>query len=170
MTENASVIADRIVEGLTPKVHKFSESFKRSEESSKVLDDYFGNNFNISHVRKILDLHGVDRIFESKKTGNRFSVEYKADYASARTGSCFFETTVQGQRGWFYTSLCQILVIHIPDLKEVLWFDFIKLKRTLQKNLSSYKLANVSNETYKAKGILVPREQVRTLSTVFNLP
>jgi hypothetical protein len=169
--DSPNQIATKIVETITPKIHKFSESKIESDKSSEKLDKFFSGRFNITKANMILDLHGIDRIFECRKTENRLTVEYKADIMAGNTGQFFVETRVKKNPGWMLTSLCQVLVIHVPLREKAYWFDFLAFKRYALKSLKEGAVKKtVQNIGYDAEGILVPIHLAKELATIFEIP
>lgn len=149
-------------------VHKFDESLAFGQYMENLLDDYFSTWFLIEEVSMELQYLGIDRIFTKHSTGERFSVEYKADRRAHDTGNVFIETvsvqkgnTIE-KLGWALTSTAQRLVYFIPGPNRVYILDMVDIRDMLSKWGDTCKVATAENEGYVGKGLLVPITEIET--------
>jgi hypothetical protein len=143
------------------KIHSFQESLAKEKNYNVFIDDYFRNHgYTVKTTEKILDLAGIDRIFEHNKTKHQMSVEYKTDHRAGTTGNFFVEVTVAEQKGWFYTCLSQVIIVYVPTFDKVYWLDFLKLKRAIINTHKDtpFKIATCQNKDYSSTGLLIPLE------------
>ena len=149
-------------------VHKFDESLAFGQYMEQLLDDFFMRWFQIEEVTMDLQRLGIDRIFVKHATGERFSVEYKADQRASETGNVFIETVsvMKGETveklGWALTSTAQRLVYFIPGPNRVYILDMNDIRDMLPKWGERCKMVNVQNEGYVGKGLLVPITEIET--------
>lgn len=150
-------------------VHKFDVSLKYGEGMEKMLDDYFGKWFDIIPVSPDQQRLGVDRIFTKRLTGERFSVEYKADRQAADTGNVYVETVSVKQYdevkklGWALTSTAQRLLYLISGTQTVYILDMVDVRDMLLKWRQRCKKVEVDNGDYVGEGLLVPMAEFETM-------
>lgn len=149
----------------------FEESLSKNKQYEKFLDDYFSKIYKVTKTQLILDMAGVDRIFEDIKAKHRLSVEYKTDHIGHKTNNFFVEVQIAGQPGWFYTSLCQTLIVYFPEIKKIIRLDFLKFKREvlLKAKQNEFKQKKCENVNYSSTGLLVPIPFLQEIGTVFDL-
>ncbi len=152
------------------KVHAFDKSFKAAKLYEAELDKHFGQFFDITAASREQERLGIDRFFEHRRSGMRYSVEYKTDHATPETGNVFIETMsvdTAGKRGWAYTSTAQVLAYYVPEDGYVMRADMTAIKRAMPGwSGRSYREATAWNrggngESYRTLGRLVPVEEFR---------
>lgn len=152
----------------TPTMHSFDKSFQTSKVYEAELDKHFGQAYEITDATRNEERSGIDRFFAHRISGVRYSVEYKTDHVTPRTGNVFVETTsvdTAGKLGWAYTSMAQVLIYYIPEHEYALRADMTTIKRQLPA-WTTYPEAPAwnksrSGETYRTLGRLVPLEEFR---------
>lgn len=148
--------------------HNFDEKLAWGQYMENLLDDYFSTWFSIADVPMALQRLGVDRIFTKRSTGERFSVEYKADQRAHETGNVYIETVsvekdeVIEKLGWAYTSIAQRLVYFIPGPNRLYILDMVDIRDMLSKWGKTCKVATAVNVGYVGKGLLVPITEIET--------
>lgn len=151
-----------------PTLHTFDKSLKSAKLYEAELDKHFGQTFQITPAGHEQERLGIDRFFEHRHTGVRYSVEYKTDHKTPETGNVFIETMsvdTHGKRGWAYTSTAQVLVYFIPGYEYALRADMTAIKNNLVE-WTVYPRAPAWNrgrggEYYKTLGRLVPLGEFR---------
>ncbi len=153
---------------MNPTIHTFDKSHEKAKLYEVELDKYFEQAYRITPATREQERAGVDRFFEHLVTGVQYSVEYKTDHETPRTGNVFVETmsmeTTQ-KLGWAYTSLAQVLVYFVPGQEYALRADMTAIKRCMSK-WSVYREATAwnrsrSGEYYRTLGRLVPVGEFR---------
>jgi len=147
-------------------MQKFTDSpqFESGDDVAQFLDNYFGPKYDIQptsrHQERVLCLG--DRIFTSKKTGQKFFVEYKSFKQTFFTGNVFLETVsvdTPCKPGWVYTCRADYLLGAALLNHKILVFRPGKLRAEIA-NLKSKFLEKPTrkkqNETYNTHGVIVP--------------
>jgi hypothetical protein len=157
------------IKSTLPKKYVFKESLAENVKYEEALDVFFGQMYHITKTDRLLDLCGVDRIFEHKRTGHKLAVEYKTDHIGHKTHNFFVETIVGESRGWFFTSLSQCLVVFFPELEKAIRLDFLQLKREILERgkKENFPTKECHNEKYKSIGQLVPISFLESIGKVF---
>lgn len=148
---------DREVSGedSTVLMYTFKDQLAIGEKGEGKLDDYFAKYYDIEAVVMPLQKLGVDRIFFNRKTGGRFSVEYKTDLIASTTRNFFLEIRVNGKPGWLLSSVAQLVIYYAPPYAYVL--NTAALRADWSAGVISGELSKpVQNDGYVAEGILVP--------------
>ena len=146
--------------------YNFKESLKKGKEGEEILDEYFGERFEIIPTELTLDKLGIDRIFITPK-GVKYGVEYKTDYKAKDSGNLYLETVSVRKGGhadtlgWGYTCMAQLLCYYVAP-STIYVIDVLWLKRMLP-SLSGYKEVVVKNKGYEGAGILIPLEDMEAL-------
>ena len=141
--------------------HNFNDSLKEGKKGEAVLDIYFqGMGFTTSPASLPIERCGIDRTFLSP-SGSKFTVEYKTDFHTARTGNAFIETIsfddgAKSIHGWALTSLAQVLVYYIPQEGMALWLNTLEIKKSLPEWRLKFEKRKISNGSYHGEGVLVP--------------
>lgn len=151
-------------------VHEFAESYDKGKAGELVLDQHFGQWWDIAPVT--LDeekARGIDRRFTKRGNpgrGTRLTVEYKTDFEVRRYKNLFLETVsvdTTGEPGWLLKSEAQALVYLMvnvsdsPGCSDFLYLDLKSLKhRALQDDWQQFPIRNSQNDGYQTKGIAVP--------------
>lgn len=144
--------------------YSFSAQVRIGDKEAERLDAYFSEWFGIIPATKEMQTNQIDRIFE--RAGIRYSVEYKSDIKAAQTGNVFIETLsvdTSGAAGWAPKSLAQILVTYIPDSREVIVTEMMRIKDALPA-WALFRGATSDNGNYKTHGILVPISELRKIA------
>ena len=145
-------------------VYSFDGQLEKGKEHEAILDAFFSSQYEISEVPSSLQQLGMDRIFVSKKSGVKASVEYKTDFIAQNTGNVFIETESVdnlGGPGWAFSSMSQILIYFIPEANIIFMADMLKLKLDIDFLCVNYGIKSVKNETYTMLGTPVPIDKFR---------
>jgi len=153
------------------KVHGFKEKLEEGEKFEAILDSYFETWYDIAAQKELQKL-GIDRIFTSKSSQERYSVEYKSDSRAAKTENFFIETVsvdVAGKAGWALTSCAQLICFFIPPKNQVVIVEGYLIKKMLTQWKASYPTKKALNPGYASRGILVPVKEVEKLGITFTI-
>lgn len=135
----------------------FYDCLAKEKEQNPILDAHFSPHWRVEPVTLDEELaYGIDRIFISKSSAHRISVEYKHDFRAADTNNFFIEFEVDNKIGWLQKSVAQVLVLHIPGNKEIYWVNMLNFKSFIANTREEYRVGECKNEKYKAHGYLVP--------------
>ncbi len=152
--------------------------FKTQLEIGKLieteLDRYFSQWYEIQSVSiDVEKADGIDRIFTSKATGKSQTVEYKSDFKSASTGNIYVELSVDSDNGYskpgwavhsvadiiLYCIINQGIISHIYILSPSVVRSFVDIWK------GQYRNVTCANKGYHSKGILVPMDIVKSVSS-----
>ena len=137
--------------------YDFNERKQVGAYGERYLDDFFSRWYAITPASPMQQRQGIDRIF-TRRGGESTTVEYKTDMAAARTGNAFMELISVDCRfvvGWAYSSCADLLLYYVPG-QTIYAIEFSQLRLQLPFWTRKYELRSVSNEGYRARGILVP--------------
>ena len=152
----------------TEEIHKLGEKLSQADMLEREIDRCFCGDYHIKRVTRASQKKGVDRILVCKKTGLRYTVEYKTDQRTADTGNIFVETISVDEPlrlGWAYTSYAQLLAYHVPQWGKVSLTPMTMVKWHVEEWKQRYKMSplipneGVYGDKYNSRGILVPWEQ-----------
>ena len=143
----------------------WEEKLAVGNAAEKVLDEFLSNQFDdIAPVNMEWQKRGVDRW--AIKDGYWIPIEYKADFAAARTGNAFIETVKNcnsNAPGWAKTTMAQILYYYVPPTGMIYPLYPVTWKLDEDKN-EDFKSAKCKiNDTYDSEGLLVPLHQITIL-------
>lgn len=151
---------------MSATVYDFKEQKKRGESSERYLDKYFSRWYDIQPASPLEQRQGIDRFFARRPGGQPTPVEYKTDYAAAKTGNAFLELISVDCRfvvGWAYSSCAEYLMYLVPEYA-IYVIRFSQLRLHLAMWTRKYEMRTVRNEGYNARGILVPLAEVDKLA------
>lgn len=137
--------------------YDFDTQKQAGEISERYLDEHFARWYNIQQATPVQQRQGIDRIF-TKPSGETLAIEYKTDWAAARTGNAFLELISVDCRfvvGWAYSSCADVLIYLVPA-SAIYVIRFPQLRLQLPFWTRKYPLRSVQNAGYQARGILVP--------------
>src|SRR5689334_20898516 len=100
------------------KTHVFKDKLREGHEVEELLDRHFEAKYQIWHATPAGQRQGIDRWFTDRITGDRFSVDYKADWRAHETRRAFIETISvdsTGKAGWAYTSKADWIYYYLPQ-------------------------------------------------------
>lgn len=149
---------------MSATVYDFKEQKQRGESSEHYLDSYFSRWYDIQPATALEQRQGIDRHFT--RDGSTKTVEYKTDYAAAKTGNAFMELISVDCRfvvGWAYSSCAEYLMYLVPG-NAIYVIHFSQLRLKLAMWTRQYPLRSVRNEGYQARGILVPLVELGKLA------
>ncbi len=139
----------------------FNEALDKGKWGERFLDSFFSRWYRIEQASEDQEAEGIDRIFSHHD--KHHTIEYKTDFAAARTGNVFVETDshVIGnnvyKEGWAHTIKADKLITFVPEkfisvmsleiflLELDFWKDFLPERR-------------FSQGEWGAIGIIVPFE------------
>lgn len=151
-------------------VHDFYDKLREGQEYETILDMHFSTWFKTQDYGMDMQRLGVDRIF-TKSTGERYTVEYKADIKCGETGNFAIETvsvlTDEGElkkHGWAVTSTAQLLMLYIPSKKLIYIVDMVRLRDHLADWAKKFPTFTAQNKGYVGVGILVPEAEIAKMA------
>lgn len=124
-----------------------------------VLDDHFGNWFDITPATAAEQRKGIDRHYKLRIDGRMFTVEYKCDRIAHKTGNAFVETVSVDNRhrsGWGYTCSADWLLFYVPGDELVYMLRPRDVTKLLPRWEQQYPRKAVNNGSYQTHGVLVP--------------
>lgn len=146
-------------------MYDFATQLELGKQVEKALDEYFGRWYDIQSVDLRDEVNqGIDRIYTNKQTGERRTVEYKADFKAFATGNAYVELSVNSDNGYskdgwakhskadliLYVVVCGTLVRQIFVIKP----DVIQYHLSDWQNV--YRHVKCFNKSYHSVGLLVP--------------
>lgn len=154
---------------MTQTFYTFSQQLTIGKQAELLLDELFLPYFTIQPVSlEIEKEQGIDRIF-TRKNGQSFTVEYKADSKALSTGNLFFEYLVHGANyrkdGWaVHSKADKILYMCFNDkLVQIFIMQSEVIKRQWD-NIKKYKSATCYNQNIQGEGYLVPIYYAKEIS------
>jgi len=145
-------------------LYKFETQLSTGEKYEKELDAFYDHWYTIQNISKKAQRAGIDRVWTSRRSGFRYSVEYKSDITAASTEKVFIETIsadTENKLGWAYTSCAQLLIYFIPPLKLAYQVNVLTMKHYLELWMDTYPKRYIQNEGYQTVGLLMPLEDFR---------
>lgn len=150
------------VDGVAP--FDFKTQHDKAQAPERELDSYFGRRFIVAESNRAEDKIGIDRFFGV--AGVIYSVQYKCDFFSEKTGNAFIETRMiypDGKKMGCIPKLCADWLIYY-DVGNGLayWWWSLAVKTHLVALTAMGKKATVENQcasskkTYSAEGYAVP--------------
>lgn len=139
-------------------MYDFNGQLEKGEGFEDVLDRYFSKRYKVEKVSMSAQKSGIDRVFTHPEKF-RYSVEYKADEITHRTGNVFIETVsvdTHDKPGWGYSSCAQMLIYYPVGTNTAYGIPMLTLKNLLVEWKKKYKERPVANNGYKTYGIPVP--------------
>ena len=150
------------------KTYNFKQQLKIGKKGEHILDIFFKNKFHIKQVSLQTELEeGIDRIFINKKSGKKFSVEYKRDDMALKTGNLFIETlsnSSNGKLGWIFWSQSYRVMILVGGIIYSLKTE--ELREYIKKEGDRYKERSCKNKTYYSVGKLMPIKDLVKLKSL----
>lgn len=144
-------------------IFRFDKQLAEGEDGERVLDEHFGAKYDIIPVPMELQKLGIDRIFQDRETGMRWSVEYKTDARAGDTNNLFVETVsvdATGKLGWAYTSCAQVVVVYTPPSHIAHMLSAIGVKAGVKAWERRHGTKSAQNEGYTTRGVPVPIREV----------
>jgi hypothetical protein len=141
------------------KVYGFVEQLEMGKSGEAILDEYFGQWYDIRNVTLAVEKSmGVDREFRRKGDDEMWYVEYKTDSRTQDTGNIFVETMSNdtlGRYGWAWTTKADLVMYFaMPDTIYV--FKPNKVRDMITTWRGQFGLRKIPNRGYKSHGIPVP--------------
>lgn len=144
---------------MTDAIYTFDERLRFGKHYETVLDEYFGQQYNIRAASLEDDKRGVDRIFY-RQNGTSFKVQYKADDMAASTKNFFIEVvSVDGptpKPGWAFVCRADVIVLFVPRLSEAYVIKPSVIQRNIHAWKSGFGVRVAANEHYHTYGVPVP--------------
>lgn len=158
----------------------FASSLKRGEEWEAELDTFFGKSFILEPIPQesflFVQKLGIDRVLVNKKTGSRWSTEYKSDDRAADTNNFFIEvisvdTPSKEKKGWALTTCAQKIVFYIPR-KNVAYIvsaekirDMLSVFEHDRERYPYRPCGETLNDGYRSWGYCVPVSEIAAMAT-----
>lgn len=150
-------------------VHEFATSLERGLLGEKIAKNFFmSRDYIIFQDLSKAEQYKNGYDFRVSKDGKVSAIEVKTDYGAERSGCLFWETKVDGEKGWTqrYKSDSKVTICWvIPYLSQILILPASKL-RTIEG--SKFRRREVQNPDYTSFGYLVPIEYIKPFCKVFN--
>lgn len=141
-------------------MYSFQGQLNRGENYECVLDEYFSKKLKVEKVSMSAQKSGIDRVFTTcGKSKYRYSVEYKSDELTKKTGNVFIETVSvdkDEKPGWAYSSCAQMLIYYTVGMNKVYAIPMLTLKNLVPLWVEKYEEKPVQNNGYKTYGVAVP--------------
>lgn len=138
--------------------YAFHRDLERAKPYEEIIDAYFERK---RHKVKIAtsrqQRNGIDRIVLTED-GREFSVEYKIDISSARTGNFFIELLafdLPNKLGWYFTSQADVFVLMSPGVG-ISFVSRKTLDSIVRAELDFKPRFNCTKERAKTLGLLIP--------------
>ena len=140
----------------------FGRNLRLGHEREAVLDAFFSvRGFDIYPATPEEQRTGIDRWFNGE-LGGRFSVEYKSDSTSQRTGNAFVETVsvdTEDKPGWALTCKADCLMYYVLGHEVIYCFRPEVIRAVLLPWRRQYPEVPVQNDGYQTWGLKVPLEE-----------
>lgn len=137
-------------------MHNFKDSLARGKSIEEKLDIFFSQWYEIEGATLEQERqYGFDRIFSHN--GLAKTVEYKADYWTARTGNIFIELEVGGKPGWAKKTIADFIIYAVIVKNEIDYILIIPnqyIKDNLEKWERKEKIV-IKNTGFNGVGVLV---------------
>jgi hypothetical protein len=149
--------------------YDFKDQKCAGDRGEAVLDHFFSRVYAIEPATDDQQRRGIDRWFTNRKTGHRFTVEYKSDALAGRTGNAFVETTSDKARqkpGWAYSSAAEYLVYYVLEPEAIYILRLADLRRKLWDWERQYPHKEVKNTSWTTEGLLVPLREFERLAVM----
>jgi hypothetical protein len=153
-------------------MYKFREQFKQGRAAERYLDSLFIDEFHIKEATREQERRGIDRIFTRRSSGEKFTIQYKADRTAAKTGNAFIETVsvdTKGIKGWAYTCQADYIFYYVVGMGPV----YIVKPEAIKENLNRWKQLHPSRQIpnygrgggkYNTHGLLVPLDELEKVA------
>lgn len=152
-------------------MYDFKTQLNIGKKAELTLDSYFSRWYEITPVTLTDELNkGIDRIFNGAN-GQR-TIEYKADFKSAKTGNAYLEYEVNSDNGksklgWVEGSLADYVIYAIIS-EQIITQIYVLEPKVLRENLPSwkeqYRIVKCHNRGYHSVGVIVPLRQIREVA------
>lgn len=153
--------------------YSFQKQFKKGQKYERFLDNYFSENFTIKPATREEERRGIDRHFQEKKNGRRFTIQYKADKTAGKTGNAFVETVsvdTNNTPGWVFTCEADFIIYYVVDSGPAYVVRPGELRKRVDRWQRQYPEWSIPNRHYNTLGILVPLDEFERLAyTVVNI-
>lgn len=143
----------------TNVVHDFKVQVDDARAYEAAIDRVFSQWYDIEPVPLAINKIGIDRLWTSKTTRVRYSVEYKTDWKTSETGNAFIETVSVDENnkpGWGYTCSAQLIVYYVPQWSRAFLVPTIAVKNSIEGWRARFKEKAAQNQGYKTLGVPVP--------------
>lgn len=149
----------------TSKTYSFREQLDIGKQGEEKLDAYFyalGTEIRCANMFE--QKRGIDRWFRAKDGDRVYTVEYKTDEKTQKTGNVFVETISNNQTGalgWAVKGLADFVIYYAVGIEEAAVIRSEKLREKIAEWFFSYPTKAVKNRGYMTYGILVPWEEFK---------
>lgn len=140
-------------------VYDFKAQLAKGDVGERFLDAFFAGGYDIRPATPQEQRQGIDRVFTNRQTGQVTRIEYKTDYAAARTHNAFVETMsvdTAGKAGWAYTSQADYVLYYVPGDGLIYVVALETLRQQLGRWCKVYPRRRANNHGYATHGIIVP--------------
>lgn len=147
--------------------YNFNAQVKQGKKGEALLDEYYSEWCEITRANGDQERKGIDRFYVTYASGRHWSIQYKTDFMSQRTGNMFVETVsvdTTDTPGWAYTCTAKALIWLRYYEGEMLVIQPEALRHYLPEWKQKYRIVPVQNEDYRTIGVLVPLGVIRHIS------
>ena len=144
--------------------YDFQQQLKFGKEMEDLLDIFFSKWYDIEEVSLADEKErGIDRIFTARGTKNTYTIEYKADSQSGRTGNFYIEADIVQSsgnvtQGWARkTQADKVIYFAVPTAIYILDAE------TITENMDiwcQHREVKAQNAGYYSVGYLVPVQEI----------
>ena len=162
------------------EAYQFEKQLAKGKEVERRLDLFFASQFDaIEEVDMASERQGIDRIYH--KGDRAWTIEYKADWKSHRTGNFFADTVaygtyddsgtfIVGKPGWVFTTTADYLIytVMLPDDEPDMGIAYVVEPKDLRSWMDvweeEHRSVTVRNQGFQGRGLLVPITELERLS------
>lgn len=147
--------------------YSFKKKLREGQRHERFLDRHFADNFHIAPATRDEERAGVDRHFTDRKSGRRFTIQYKADTTAGRTGNAFVElisVDTTGAPGWAKSCTADFIVYWVVGIGPAYVIRPAAIRRELARWERHYQSRRVPNRNYHTVGLLVPLDEFERIA------
>lgn len=140
-------------------MYTFHGQLRAGSRGEQTLDAVFAADWMITPATDAEQRQGVDRHFQHRTHGQRWTVEYKTDYAAGRTHNAFLETIsvdATNKPGWVYTCQADWVLYFAVGEGLVYWCRPVTLQHYVRHLAHWRRPVSVPNRDYRTWGYCVP--------------
>lgn len=149
--------------------YDFRAQLSAGQRGEAILDRFFRRAYVITPASDAEQRTEIDRWFTNRKSGRRFSVEFKTDSLAGKTGNAFIETTSveeQNKPGWATMSQAEYLIYFVRDPDAIYVVRFKDLRWRLPGWELTCARKSVANKGWTTVGLLVPLAELERCALV----
>lgn len=139
--------------------YKFRAKLAEGQRHEAYLDGLFADRFDIRPVGMQQERRGIDRVFTDRRSGARYTIQYKADSTAARTGNAFVETisvSTTGAPGWAVRCAADYIFYYVVGVGPIYVLRPADIRAHLDAWRARCEERRIPNRGYHTVGLLVP--------------